>query len=102
VPADDLRFLPADVQASARPLDNGEVCWPLSHVAEAVNALADAGRIVLGLDVRDYQDDGTFFEVPWSDFQPLGQADDVERAREHAQAALLRSDLPGSWLVVTW
>ena len=102
VPASDLNYLPADVRASARTLQNGEVCWPLSHVAEAINALADADRIVLGLDVRDYRDDNTFVEVSWSVFEPAGRTDDVEVAREHALSALLRPDLPGSWFVVTW
>ena len=102
VPASDLKCLPSEVQASARTLQNGEVCWPLSHVAEAINALADAGRIVLGLDVRDYPDGDAFVEVSWSRFEPAGRVDDVELAREHALSALLRPDLPGTCFVVTW
>ena len=72
------------------------------HVAEAINALADAGRIVLGLDVRDYPDGDAFVEVSWSRFEPAGRVDDVELAREHALSALLRPDLPGTCFVVTW
>ena len=102
MPASDLKSLPSEVRASARTLQNGEVCWPLSHVAEAINALAGAGRIVLGLDVRDYRDDDTFVEVAWSVFEPAGRVDDVEVAREQALSALLRPDLPGSSFVVTW
>jgi hypothetical protein len=102
VPKSDLETLPEQVQASARVEANGEVCWPLSHVAEAINALADAHHIVLGLDVRDYDDDGAFVEVAWSVFEPTGRSGDVDAAREHALSALLQPELPGSWFVVTW
>jgi hypothetical protein len=57
---------------------------------------------VLGLDVRDYSDDGTFFENAWSVFHPTGSPDDPEHAREQAQSALMRPDLPGDVILVTW
>jgi hypothetical protein len=81
---------------------NGEVCWALSHVTIALDALARADRVVLGLDVRDYSDDGTFLENALSVFEPTGSPNDPENAREQAQSALLRPDLPGDVIVVTW
>ncbi len=94
---DGLPPLPADVRRCAR-LTGSEVMWPLAEAAAAVNALADAGRRVLGLDVRDYDEDGRYFEHAWS----LFDGDDVEEARAAALAALNRPCLPGGWVVVTW
>ncbi|MFJ4267900.1 hypothetical protein [Paenarthrobacter nicotinovorans] len=36
-----------------------------------IEALADSGWLVLGLDIRDYQGDGTFLEVLWSTEVPM-------------------------------
>ncbi len=101
VSAEDLPALPAEVQASARVLDNGEVMWPADYAGSAIDALAEGGFIVLGLDVRDYHDDGRFVECPWSDFRPTGR-DDAARDRQAALDALGRSPLPGQWVLVTW
>jgi hypothetical protein len=90
------------VKAAARVEANGEVCWALSHVAVAIDALARANRVVLGLDVRDYSDDGTFLENAWSVFEPTGSPNDAERAREQAHSALMRPNLPGDIILVTW
>jgi hypothetical protein len=81
---------------------NGEVSWALSHVTVALDALARANRVVLGLDVRDYSDDGTFSESALSVFEPTGSPNDPETAREQAQSALMRPDLPGDIVLVTW
>jgi hypothetical protein len=102
MPASDLDCLPPDVQASARVLPSGEVCWALSHVVIALDSLARAGRVVLGLDVRDYHTDGTFIENAWSVFEPTGSPDDPDSAREQARSALMRPDMPGDVIVVTW
>lgn len=72
--------------------------WPLHRATAAVNALADAGQRVIGLDVRLYDDGGGFFEVAW--FVYDGHS--VEAARAAALAALERPDLPGDWVLVTW
>lgn len=64
----DLSFLTEDLQREARCDPNGEVSWPISQASAAIEALADSGRLVLGLDIRDYQSDGTFLEVPWSSY----------------------------------
>jgi hypothetical protein len=54
--------------------------------------------VVLGIDVRDYEEDGSFVEVAWSDYSG---ADPVE-AREDALRALARDELPGDWALITW
>jgi hypothetical protein len=38
-------------------------------VPSVLSELADAGRVVLGLDVRDYNEDGSFREVAWSVYE---------------------------------
>lgn len=102
MPASDLECLPSDVQAAARVDGNGEVCWAISHVTVALDELARANRVVLGLDVRDYSEDGTFFEIAWSSFEPTGSPDDPKNAREQARSALMRPNLPGDVILVTW
>ena len=97
----DLAALPASIQDSARVLDNGEVMWRLAEAQDAIEALAIAHRIVLGLDIRDYQHDGSFYEVAWSSFGPDG-ADDVNRSCRAALDALRSRPVPGGWVLVTW
>jgi hypothetical protein len=53
---------PDAVRLAAQVLDNGEVMWPAERATTAIRALADAKRVVLGLDVRDYRPDGSFVE----------------------------------------
>jgi hypothetical protein len=60
-------------------------------------AIREADRVVLGLDMRDY-DDGTFLEIAWSVYNGV---DPVE-AREAALGALARDELPGNWALITW
>jgi hypothetical protein len=99
--ADDLSLLPAAVAAAAVVDANGEIWWPLSRAAEAIDALADVGRVVLGVDLRTYDDDGQFIEVAWSDFRPIGR-DDVEHSRQFALASLARPDVKGNAALITW
>ncbi len=94
----DLSFLTAELQREARCDPNGEVSWPISQAPAAVEALASSGRLVLGLDIRDYQNDGTFIEVPWWSY--TGSA--VEEARIFALSVLRQDDLPGNWVLITW
>jgi len=61
----DLSALPADVRDAAHVDYNGEVSWRDDQAADAIQALLAAGHRVLGLDIRDYFGDGTFFEAPW-------------------------------------
>lgn len=94
----DLSFLSEDLQRGARCDPNGEVSWPISQASAAIEAIANSGRLVLGLDIRDDQSDGTFLEVPWSSYT----GSDVEEARRFALSVLSSSDFPGAWILVTW
>jgi hypothetical protein len=97
--ANDLDALPPALAERARIDPNGEVSWPLSDASAVVEALADAGRLVLGLDIRDYSPDGTFHEFPWSD---VGGEQNVGVARDHSLAALQQHKVPGDWVLITW
>jgi len=98
---DDLRLLPREVVDAATVQENGEVWWPLAHAKAAVNALADAGLVILGLDLREYDDEGRFFEIAWSDYTPTGPGD-AEGGRQAAISALSRPDLFGNAVLITW
>jgi hypothetical protein len=88
----DVSFLPPGVQSGA-VIDGAEALWPLAVAAHAVTALDDTGNRILGLDVRDYDVDGTFFEISWAD---VSESDDPPSA---AIASLTRSDIPGDWIL---
>lgn len=69
----DLERMPADLRRSVRLTNNDRVVmWPRAEAAKAIEALAEAGKVVLGLDVRRYLADGTFYETAWS---ALGRKD---------------------------
>jgi hypothetical protein len=88
--------------------------WPLAVAAPVVNAIADAGRLILGLDLRSdgggITPSGLATEVPWSAFRPevVGWDARVEAAREDALKALKRrrtdsGEMSGyDWVVITW
>ena len=76
--ADDLARFSDRVRDSATVLDNGEVLWPFDIVVEAINELAASGRVVLGLDAREANDEGLVTEVPISSYEPTGSPNDVE------------------------
>ncbi|WFR84563.1 hypothetical protein [Arthrobacter sp. Y-9] len=95
--AEDLSFLPAALQAGVRPGTHGGV-WHLSQAPDVVAALAAAGRLILGLDIRDYAADGTFVETSWSSYTGT----DVGEARDRALEALRQPALPGEWVLITW
>ena len=98
MPADDLGVLSHELRSHARVDPNGEVSWHVRDAPAVLGQLADAGRVVLGLDMRDYEDDGTFREIAWSVYEG---SDPVE-AREAALRALAREELPGDWALITW
>ena len=98
MPADDLGVLPAELQTRARADENGEVSWHVDDAASVLGELADAGRVVLGLDVREYDEDGSFLEVAWSVYEGT----DPIAARDAALGALSRGGLPGDWILFTW
>jgi hypothetical protein len=109
---DDLAALPLPVQARARIYDNGEISWPTEDAERAINSLADAGFVILGLDVRRHDDQGHTWETPWSDFSRTddyrnGTGDEAERVENsplHALQALAREDTPefGDWILISW
>jgi hypothetical protein len=78
-----------EVAQAATVDENGEVWWQASDAEAAVNALANAGLVILGLDLRDYDDSGAFVEIAWSDYRPTG-TNDVEAAPLAALQALAR------------
>ena len=98
MPADDLGVLSEDLRTSARADPNGEVSWHVRDAPAVLNELADAGRVVLGLDLRNYDEDGTFLENAWSVYE----GSDPAEARETALQALARDELPGDWALITW
>jgi len=103
----DISILPHSVQAKARVLDNGEVAWRLDEATDAINALADNGQIILGLDFREYFPDDGYLEMPWSSYEPEGRSTDVEYGRQSALAELVRgigvhSLTTEHWVLVTW
>jgi hypothetical protein len=80
--AKDVASLPDRLRASARIDANGEVSWPLAQARDAISELAESGRVVLGLDMRDYDAEGLFTEVAWSVYGGNAQisAADIEPA----------------------
>jgi hypothetical protein len=63
MPTADLDILAAALSDSARCDLNGEVAWPLADAPAVINALADGGRLILGLDLRTYDEEGRIWEV---------------------------------------
>jgi len=108
----DLQRLPEHVRDAAHVLRNGEVMWRDTDAAAAVEALADAEHVVLGLDVRFYDPDERFVEVAWSVYRldPTRSHDkNVEAARVAALDKIERIDElalpePGEsrFVLVTW
>lgn len=94
----DLAKLPRHVREGALIEPNGEVLWSVSDVPGAVRALAEAGLVVLSTRVRNFDADGRFTEVAWSDYSGT----DAEAGRDAALTAIQREDIPGDWILVTW
>ena len=86
--------------------------WPRDEIERVINALADQGIVVLGLDLRSDGDGSTppglATEVPWSAYRrdPSSGVAEVEDARRQALQALRRPDLADPdeyrWVLVTW
>jgi hypothetical protein len=104
-PDPDLAVLPDDVRRHAHVFANSEVAWPNDHAEAAVEAIAAAGRIVVGLDARTLHEDGTLMEVPISAWQErpgeLRRAA-VERARQEALESLPLARSEGTHVLIDW
>ncbi len=101
----ELALLPDDVRSTAHVFSNGEVAWTADRAAAAIDALADRGRVVLGLDARRLYPDGGLMEIPVSALQQKpGEShnDRVERGRREALGALPRAVEEGTHVLVTW
>lgn len=108
----DLTLLPSTVQSSAIRTESGEVMWPRNVAAQAVEALAASGHLVLGLDLRSDgigpTPPGLATEIPLSSFRPDDDAPETQIgvARDHALSALRHPDLADfagyDWVLITW
>lgn len=104
-PHPDLAALPPDVKEAAHRFANGEVAWPNEHAAEAIEALAAAGKRVLGLDARTLYPDGGVMEIPvsaWEKKTSESRVDQVERCRAEAIQALPQAISEGTHVLITW
>lgn len=103
----DLRVLPIEVrQAAHLTTGDREVMWRRVDAAKAIEGLAAAGLVVLGLDVRRYTPDGSFYEAAWSALA-ADDGSDAAAAGAAALDALARLDDDGDmdeyeWILVAW
>jgi hypothetical protein len=108
----DISFLSQELRNSAIFTNNGrEVMWPRELVNQVINALADHGLVILGLDLRSdgvgHTPPGIATEVPWSAYAGDAPAKiDVQPARADALMALRRESIAEfsdyRWVLVTW
>ena len=112
----ELTFLPDSLQNSAIWVASGhEVMWPFDDAEAAIEALAAARRVILGLDLRSDGRDvpherltGLATEVPWSSFDPSASITPVEDGRRAAIEAVQRPAIAElvadgySWVLITW
>jgi hypothetical protein len=61
---DDFTEMAGHLREAARVGGNGEVAWPLPLAKAAVESLTRAGRIILGLGIRDYDNQGRSLKSP--------------------------------------
>lgn len=96
-----LADLPDNVRATARVDGNGEVSWHHHTVRAAIDAIAGAGFVILGLDLRTFDEYSRVSEIAWCD---TGTAPTVDTARVAALAALERLDADPEydWILVSW
>jgi hypothetical protein len=99
-----LAQLPEDVRHEAHVFDNGEVAWPNEHAFSAINALANAGMRILGLDAQTLYPDGGVMEVPVSAWRETASPRDeqVEQCRAESLEALPFAIEQGTHVLITW
>ena len=98
---EDLALLPSEIGKAAKVMDVGEAEWPPQLARRAINALADAGLVLRGLDFQRYGLLGRVAKAnPITLYEPDGR-DDVERSRQRLLEGLafLR---PGDMPVIVW
>ncbi|XAY06029.1 hypothetical protein DSM112329_02890 [Paraconexibacter sp. AEG42_29] len=84
---------------------NGDVAWLNEHADAAINAIADAQRLIVGLDARTMFSDGGYTETPisaWTEAPNEGSDDAIERARGEALDALLLAKSEGTHVLLNW
>jgi hypothetical protein len=103
-PERHLGRLPEELRASAHVFANGEVAWSNEHACSAINALANAGLRVLGLDARTMYPDGGVMETPVSAWTATDapREDQVEQCRAQALEALPAAIDQGTHALITW
>jgi len=89
--------LPPEVRDAAHVFENAEVAWPNDSAEAAINALADLGCCILGLDARTLYPDGAIMEIPISDC-----SGDIEHRRGAALEALPFAVSEGTHVLITW
>jgi hypothetical protein len=87
----DLSVLPEHLRAAAKA-DGPDFAWPLDTAAEVIQALADAGAVVRGVEAWMLDADGVPAVVGWSSYE-LGDClsdwdASVARARAEADNVL--------------
>jgi hypothetical protein len=101
----DLAALPDAIRVAAHIFRNGEVAWPNDSAEAAINALADNGKLILGLDARTLFPDGGVMEIPvsaWAERSGETAEEAIERARREALEALPTARSEGSHVLITW
>jgi hypothetical protein len=104
-PDPKLTVLPEEVRRHAHVFPNREVAWPNDHAEAAIEAVAAAGKIVVGLDARTLYENGTMMEVPisaWHDREGESRTAAVERARREALDALPLARNEGTHVLIDW
>lgn len=87
----DLSVLPEHLAAAAKA-DGPDFAWPVELAAEAVQALADAGAVVRGVEAWMLDADGVPAVVGWSSYELGDCLSDwgaaVKRAKAEADQVL--------------
>ena len=88
----DLNALPEHLRTAAVP-DGPDFGWPLEMAAEVIQALADAGAVMLGVEAWIVDEAGVPASVGWSSYDIGDYQDDwegaVARSKEEAEGVLI-------------
>lgn len=81
----DLAIFPDHLRAAAVPV-GPDYIWPVDLAAEVIQALAEAGAVILGVEAWMVDEEGIPAVVGWSDYDLDEYADDREAAAAAAWA----------------